>query len=92
MNPYEIDIDTLLESNEITDGKELLKTKLVAEFLKITSKMETSEVLSLTGLDKSDLSRLRSFSLARFSIDRIVNLLDVLGFSTEVEVVRRDIA
>lgn len=86
MNPYQIDIESLQESLEITDEKELLKLKLVAEFLKIISKMETVDILEKTGLDKSDLSRIKCLSLERFTIDRIVNFLDALGFSTTVKV------
>jgi hypothetical protein len=63
MNPYDIDIDELIESEEIKDEKELLKLKLVGEFLQVTSKMTTEEVLLETGLHKSDLSRLRSLNI-----------------------------
>lgn len=86
MNPYKIDIDSLQESLKITDEKELLKLKLVADFLKITSKMETAEILGKTGLHKADLSRIRALILGRFTIDRIVNFLDLLGFSTIIKV------
>ncbi|OFZ46204.1 MAG: hypothetical protein A2381_11330 [Bdellovibrionales bacterium RIFOXYB1_FULL_37_110] len=86
MNPYEIDIEKLKESEEIKDEKDFLKLKLVTEFLKIISTMKTDQVLFLTGLDKSDLSRLRSFNTERFTIDKIVGLIDALGFSTSVKV------
>lgn len=86
MNPYEIDIEKLKESEEIKDEKELLKLKLVSAFLKATSKMKTEDILSATGLDKSDLSRLRSMNVSRFTIDRIVGFLDALGFSTQIDV------
>lgn len=86
MKPYEIDIEKLKESEEVKGEKEVLKLKLIATFLKITSHMETSEILSKTGLDKSDLSRLRSMSMGRFTIDRIVGLLSDLGHSTDIDV------
>ncbi len=86
MSAYEVDIEKLKESEEIKDEKELLKLKLVAAFLKATSKMETEEILSLTRLHKSDLSRLRTLNVSRFTIDRIVGFLDALGFSTSIDV------
>jgi hypothetical protein len=86
MNPYDIDIEKLKESKEITDEKELLKLKLTAAFLKAISKMSTDDVLSMTGLHKSDLSRLRALNVGRFTIDRIVGFLDALGFSTKIDV------
>jgi predicted XRE-type DNA-binding protein len=86
MSAYEVDIEKLKESEEIKDEKELLKLKLVAAFLKATSKMETEEILSLTRLHKSDLSRLRALNVSRFTIDRIVGFLDALGFSTNIDV------
>jgi predicted XRE-type DNA-binding protein len=86
MNPYDIDIDGLKESAEIKDEKELLKLRLAVEFLRITAKMSTDEILDKTGLHKSDLSRLRTFSLSRFTIDRIITLLDALGYTTTVKV------
>lgn len=90
MNPYEVDIDKLQESKEVKDEKELLKLKLVSAFLKATSKMPSDEILSLTGLHKSDLSRLRSMNVKRFTIDKIVGLLDDLGFSTKIDVARKE--
>lgn len=89
MNPYEIDIDKLEESKEVKDEKELLKLKLVSAFLKATSKMPSEEIISLTGIHKADLSRLRSMNVKRFTIDKIVGLLDDLGFSTKVDVERK---
>lgn len=86
MNPYEIDIEKLKESKEIKDEKELLKLKLLASFLDAISKMKTHDVLAATGLDKSDLSRLRAMNVERFTIDRIIGLLDALGFSTKIDV------
>ena len=89
MNPYEIDIDKLKESKKIQNQMELFKLGLIVEFLKATSKMSTQEILDVTHLHKSDLSRLRSLSVARFSTDRIVGILDSLGFSVAADVRRR---
>ena len=86
MNPYDIDIDKLIESKEITDEKELLKLKLTAAFLKATAKMSANDILSATGLHKSDLSRFRTLNVSRFTIDKIVGLLDDLGFTTKVNI------
>jgi predicted XRE-type DNA-binding protein len=86
MKAYDIDIENLRESQEITDEKELLKLKLTSEFLKVTSKMKTEDILFSTGLHKSDLSRLRSLNVSRFTIDRIVSYLDDLGFTTAIKV------
>ena len=89
INPYDIDTKGLPDSRKITDEKELAKLKVAAAFVEATYKLETSEVLRLTGLDKSDLSRLKGFSLDRFTIDRIVGLLDCLGYSTQIKVKKK---
>ncbi len=86
MNSYNIDIEKLNESLEVTNEKELLKFKLVTIFLKVTSDLSSEEIISFTGLDKSDLSRLRALNIERFTIDRIIGLLDALGFTTAIEV------
>lgn len=90
MNPYDINIDELIESQEITDEKEILKYELVREFLKVTKKLESQEIMEQTGLDKSDLSRIRALSLNRFSIGKIVNLLARLGYTAKVKVVKSE--
>lgn len=87
MNPYKIDIKKLNVSEAITDEKELLKFRLASGLLKILLKMETSEILEKTDLDKSDLSRLRSLNVERFSIDRILGILNALGFSAKFSIV-----
>lgn len=86
MNPYKIDLNKLKESEKISDPKDLIKLKLISAFLKAISKMENNEVLEITGLDKSDLSRLKSLSIKRFSIEKIINLLDHLGLATKIDV------
>lgn len=86
---YDIILDHLGESRLIDDPIELLKLKLSAEFLKITAKMNTDEIMSLTGLHKSDLSRIRSMNIERFSIDKMISILDALGYSTKLSVMRK---
>ena len=48
--------------------------------------MKTDQILSITGLHKSDLSRLKSLDVKRFTIDRIVGFIDALGFSTSIKI------
>ena len=86
MNPYKIDLSKLKESEKILDPKDVIKLKLISALLRAISKMENNEVLKITGLDKSDLSRLKSLSIKRFSIERIINLLDQLGLATKIDV------
>lgn len=86
--PYEINYDDFMESKEITDPVSLLKLELGSKFLKITNKMETAEILKITGLHKSDLSRIRAGSLKRFTIDRIIHLLDALGYKAKISMIK----
>ena len=86
MHPYKIDQSKLRESEKNLDQKDLIKLELISALLKAISKMESNEALEITGLDKSNLSRLKSLSLKRFSIERIINLLDHLGLATKVDV------
>ena len=86
MNPYEIDVEKLKKSKKIKSQKELLKLQLVTAFLRTITDMKTDEVLSKTGLHKSDLSRLKSLSVSRFSIDRMIGLLENLGLCTEINI------
>lgn len=89
MGPYDIDIEKLEESKEVTSAKNLLKLELIAAFLKETSKMDSREILDMTGLHKSDLSRLRAMNYSRFTLDKIVGLLDSLGLSASVKVSKK---
>lgn len=86
MNPYDIDITKLKVSEPITEEKDLIKLKLIASFLKAISKMDTEEILEKTKLDKSDLSRLRAGGMKRFSIERLVGILNSLDLSVTVKV------
>lgn len=87
MNPYDIDITKLKESKKITDEKDLLKLRLLARLNEIISEMETQEILDLTRLDKSDLSRIRCSDFTRFSLDRIIGIFNSLGFKAQISIV-----
>lgn len=90
MNPYKINTKDLKISRNIKDQKELLKLKLAVSLLKLTKDLDTERILFATGLHKSDLSRLRSLNIQRFSIDRLISILDGLGFSTNLDIVPKD--
>lgn len=89
MNPYNVDVSELMKSEEISSSKEILKLKIASRFLKAISKLETQEVLDKTGLHKADLSRLKSMSLERFSIDRLIGIISKLGFVAEIRLIRK---
>ncbi|MCY4644276.1 MAG: hypothetical protein OXB88_06615 [Bacteriovoracales bacterium] len=86
MNPYDIDIEKLKESKKIKDEKDILKLKLVVEFLKLIAEMDNKEILRITNLHKSDLSRLKSLNITRFTLDRIVGLFDSLGLFLTIDI------
>lgn len=90
MNPYKIDIESIKESKKVKDQKDIIKLKLISGLFKKISKMENSDILEKTGLDKSDLSRLRSLDIKRFSVDRIIKILNDLGFSAEISIIKID--
>lgn len=86
MNPYDVDYTKFKESRRVTDPKEILLYDLVAKFVQLTMNMDTAEVLRKTGLHKSDYSRLRCTDVRRFTIDRVIGLLDALGYAMTFEV------
>lgn len=89
MNPYEINHNKFKGSKKITDERDLLKLKLINQLKEVMSPLDTQEIIKLTGLDKSDLSRLRVSSYQRFSIDRLIKIFDQLGFKAEVLLVKK---
>jgi hypothetical protein len=89
MNPYKIDYSKFKGSKKITDQRDLLKLRLMAQLKEVMDGMETQDFLSITGLDKSDLSRLRILSFERFSIDRLIKIFDKLGFQAEFSVTKK---
>lgn len=88
MNPYDIDHSKYKESKKVTDERDLLKLRLLSEVNGIITKMETQEILDQTGLDKSDLSRIRISDFQRFSIDRILKILNLLGYKAQFSLVK----
>lgn len=88
MNPYDVDHSKFKGSKKITSERDILKLKLLAQIKLITESMETHEILTLTGLDKSDLSRIRISSYQRFSIDRLIKILETLGYVANLSIVR----
>lgn len=92
MNPYDIDYSKLPVSKSITDSKTLTKIKLIAKFIELTKSMETKDVLKITGLDKSDFSRLRIMDHKRFSIDRVIALLDKLGYTISFSLKKKKVS
>jgi predicted XRE-type DNA-binding protein len=89
MNPYKINYKKFKVSEKITDEKDVIKLYLLAQLKEIISKIETVEILSITGLDKSDLSRIRVSNFERFSIDRLIGLLDKLGYSARLRIEKK---
>mgnify|MGYP001324047348 CR=1 FL=1 len=89
MNPYNINIKKLKVSKSLKDQPISFKMNLVISFLKIIQNMQSDEVMELTKLDKADLCRLRGLAIERFTVDRIINLIDALGYSTQVKVVAK---
>ncbi|MEA9356647.1 XRE family transcriptional regulator [Bacteriovorax sp. PP10] len=89
MNPYKVDYSKFKGSKKITDQRDLLKLRLMAQLKEVMAGMETQEILSITGLDKSDLSRLRVSSFERFSIDRLIKIFDQLGFQANFSVTKK---
>ena len=89
MNPYKIDYSKFKGSKKITDQRDLLKLRLMAQLKEVMSAMETQEILNITGLDKSDLSRLRVSSFERLSIDRLIKIFDQLGFQADFSVTKK---
>ncbi len=85
-NPYDIDIDSIPLSTEITDPEVLLKYKLSAQLNKIFDTLTVEEIVAKTGLDRSDISRIRIQSIKRFSIDRIIKIIYQLGQTVSITV------
>jgi predicted XRE-type DNA-binding protein len=86
MNPYNINIKKLKVSKEVTNEKEILKRQLAKKLNELIADMSPSEISAKTGLHKSDISRLKILNVGRFSIDRIVTILDSLGYVMTVKI------
>jgi len=87
-SPYDFDYENLPDSEEVVDPVSLLKVELGAKFCKITKNLTNNEVIEITGLHKADLSRIKVGSVDRFSLDRLIGLLSMLGYKATVKVVR----
>jgi len=85
-NPYDVDIDTIKESRRITDEWEILKYKVSAKINDVFDTLTTEEIVEKTGLNRSDISRIRIQSIKRFSLDRLVKILCQLGKSVSLTV------
>jgi len=85
-NPYDIDPNSIGTSKKITDEGELLKYKLSAEINKILNSLTTEQAVMKTGLNRSDLSRIKIQNIQRFSIDRLIKILVLLGQSVSITV------
>lgn len=84
--PYDIDIDTIPVSKSVTDPAIILKLKLSAEIITIVRKMDTEEALAKTGLNRADFSRITRQRIQRFSIDRLLKILFLLGQTVSITV------
>jgi predicted XRE-type DNA-binding protein len=90
--PWEEDLSRLLkkESKKITGEKNFVKLKLANQIFDITYKMTPKEIREITGLHKSDISRLwGGGGLDRFTIDRLVTVLEKLGYEIEFRVKKK---
>jgi predicted XRE-type DNA-binding protein len=85
-DPYEIDPESIGPSRVITDEGELLKYKLSSEIIKILRKLTIEEALEVTNLNRADLSRLKTQNIQRFSIDRLIKILILLGQSVKITI------
>lgn len=82
--PYDVDPESIEPSRVVTDESELLKYKLSAEIIKILRKLSTDEAIEKTGLNRADLSRLKTQNIKRFTIDRLIKILSLLGQSVNI--------
>lgn len=67
---------------------EQLKAILAAEVIKVLDRKELSvrAAHALTGIAAADFSRIRNADLARFTLDRLVSIINRLGSRVEVKV------
>jgi len=86
MNPYDVDYSKFKPSKKITNPRDILKLKLIGHFVDLTINMSTDEIQALTNLDKSDISRLRISQYRRFSTDRLIGILDQLGYTCDLKI------
>ena len=65
-----------------------LKALLAAEILKTLDRQQLSvrQAQALTGIAAADFSRIRNADLGRFTLDRLMSIINRLGSSVEVKV------
>ena len=67
---------------------EQLRALLAAQILGVMDekKLSVRKLALMTGIDAADFSRIRSASLSRFTVDRLMTLLDKLDQHVEISV------
>jgi len=85
-NPYDVDPESVPLSRKITDEGELLKYRLSAAINKVIKNMTTEEIVELTELHPSDISRIKVQSVKRFTLDRLIKILILLGRTVTIQV------
>lgn len=83
-NPYDIDPESIPVSRKITDEREILKYRLSSEVNKVMRTMSTEQIVKKTGLNPADISRIKIQSIKRFTIDRLIKILILLGQSVNI--------
>ena len=70
------------------------KALLAAEILKSLDRKQLSvrQAQALTGIAAADFSRIRNADLGRFTLDRLMSIINRLGSSVEVKVKVRPVA
>lgn len=86
MNPYDVEIERLKVSREITNPVDLIKLRLVVDFLKVTKNIKDEEILKLTNIKKSVLSRLKVMDTSVVSIDDMVLTFTKLNFTVNITI------
>ena len=67
---------------------EQLRALLAAQILSVMDekKLSVRKLALMTGIDAADFSRIRSASLSRFTVDRLMTILDKLDQHVEISV------
>ena len=70
-----------------------LKAILAAEIIKALDRMKLTvrAAHAITGVAAADFSRIRNADLSRFTVDRLVSILNRLGSRVEVKVIVRSL-
>lgn len=69
-------------------GTEQLKAELAAEIIRTLNENTLTNVAAarLSGVQEADISRIRNADLKRFTIDRLVKVLNGLGYRVSMQV------